>query len=156
VSEEERRETADTRRPRPFLDHLGVDLRAETAAVRAVFDALPALAARAGWGWATQGGEGRAVFCCHVQVAAKHWLYPDRDGAHSGIPIEFAYGPLRIEAGKSGCDLRPAAPGAPADANAAANCAKAPAACASADVAPTACCPPAAVACPPGSATGCC
>jgi hypothetical protein len=138
VSEEERRETADTRRPRPFLDHLGVDLRAETAAVRAVFDALPAQAARAGWGWVAQGGEGRAVFCCHVQVARKHWLYPGRDGAPAGIPIEFAYGALRIEAGRSGCDLRPAVPTEAADVGAAANCAKTPAS----SGAPAACGPP--------------
>ena len=47
------------------------------------------------------------MFCCHVQVSAKHWVYP-RTGL--SIPLEFAYAPLIVSEIKSGCDLRPADP----------------------------------------------
>lgn len=111
VSEDELVETPATRRARPFLDHIGVDLRDETAPVRAVFDALPAQAQRLAWKHAGQGGGGTPVYCCHVEVAEKHWLYPTADADCAGIPIEFAYGALKVNPGKSGCDLRPAEPG---------------------------------------------
>ena len=97
------------RRARPYLDHVGVDLREETVPVRAVFDAVPAIGERFGWGHAAQGGD-RPVFCCHVSVERKHWLYPTC-GALAGIPVEFAFGRLVTDTGKAGCDLRPAAPG---------------------------------------------
>lgn len=96
--------------PRPFVDHCGVDLRRETGVVRAAFEDVPALARRAGWAHVPQGGGGRAVFCCHVQVAAKHWVYPPAEGARWTRPVEFAYGPLRIHGEASGCDLRPIDP----------------------------------------------
>ena len=110
VSQDELIETQENRRPRPFLDHIGVDLRDETAPVRQTFDALPGIAARLKWAHASQGGVDRPVYCCHVEVAEKHWLYPPDEGEHTGIPLEFAYGPLKVNPDKMGCDLRPANP----------------------------------------------
>nr|WP_020468871.1 arsenosugar biosynthesis-associated peroxidase-like protein [Zavarzinella formosa] len=110
VSQDELIETPENRRPRPFLDHIGVDMRDETAAVRQTFDSLPGVAATHNWAHASQGGAGRPVYCCHVEVAEKHWLYPPDQGEHKGIPLEFAYGPLKVNPGKVGCDLRPANP----------------------------------------------
>lgn len=113
VSQEELLETEETRRPRPFLDHIGIDLRNESMPeVRDAFDSLPELAGGLDWKLASQGGPGRPVYCCHVEVAEKHWLYPpDQESGHPGIPLEFAYGALKVDPAKSGCDLRPANPG---------------------------------------------
>lgn len=111
VSQEELLETESTRRPRPFLDHIGIDMRDETAPVREAFDALPDQADTLNWKLASQGGPGRPVYCCHVEVAEKHWLYPPGDADRPGIPLEFAYGALKVNPDKSGCDLRPADPG---------------------------------------------
>ena len=94
-------------RPRPFLDHIGIDVRHVDAESRAAFDALPRTALERGWAHVAQGEPGRAVHCCHVEVAGKHWLYPSGDGTR---PIEIAFGPLRRSDGASGCDLRPADP----------------------------------------------
>jgi len=94
-------------RPRPFLDHLGIDLRQETTDVQNLFNAIPYLATKAGWATVPQGGNGKAVFCCHVQVNAKHWVFPRKSRR---IPLEFAFGPLVINEVMSGCDLRPADP----------------------------------------------
>jgi alkylhydroperoxidase/carboxymuconolactone decarboxylase family protein len=110
VSQDELIETKENRRPRPFLDHIGVDLRDETVPVRQTFDELPEVAATLKWAHASQGGVDRPVYCCHVEVAEKHWLYPPDEGAHTGIPLEFAYGALKVNPGKAGCDLRPANP----------------------------------------------
>lgn len=110
VSADDLAETDATRRPRPFLDHIGVDLRATDEITRAAFDALPALADERAWDHAAQGGEGRAVQCCHVEVAAKHWLFPVDNACRPGIPLEFAFGPLKVNPERSGCDLRPAHP----------------------------------------------
>ncbi len=110
VSQEELIETEATRRPRPFLDHIGIDLREETPTVRAAFDALPKVAAEEHLPLASQGGPDQPVYCCHVEVAEKHWLYPPDKEGHPGIPLEFAYGPLKVNPDKSGCDLRPADP----------------------------------------------
>lgn len=99
-----------TKKPRPFLDHVGIDLRQETAPVRNLFDAIPYLATKAGWPYASQGGAGKAVFCCHVQVSAKHWVYPRASQTGLSIPLEFAFGPLIVSETQSGCDLRPADP----------------------------------------------
>jgi hypothetical protein len=108
VSEDDVRERGDApgaRKARPFLDHVGIDLRRETADVRAIFDAVPGVAAQQQWTYAAQGGEGKAVLCCHTSVAAKHWVYPP------GRPsVEVAFGPLRVDASVSGCDLRPSDP----------------------------------------------
>ncbi|MBV9864871.1 MAG: hypothetical protein JO316_05945 [Abitibacteriaceae bacterium] len=110
VSQDELLETACNRRARPFLDHIGIDLRAETAPVRQAFDALPAIAQTLNWSHAAQGGPDHPVYCCHVEVAEKHWLYPPEENGHPGIPLEFAYGPLKVNPEKMGCDLRPANP----------------------------------------------
>jgi len=99
-------------RGKPFLDHLGLDLRRESDDVRAAFDAALLVAKREGWNVASQGGAGKAVFCCHTQVSAKHWLYP-RASALSSRPIEIALGPLVVHGAKMGCDLRPIDPGHP-------------------------------------------
>ncbi len=118
VSQDELLETEANRRPRPFLDHIGIDLRDETEAVRKTFDALPGVAGTLNWGHASQGGPDRPVYCCHVEVAEKHWLYPPdesapdsaNEGDRPGIPLEFAYGALKVNPDKMGCDLRPANP----------------------------------------------
>jgi len=96
-----------SRRPRPFLDHLGIDLRREETEVREIFDAIPYLARKQGWAHKAQGGNGQAVFCCHVQVDAKHWVFPRQSRS---VPLEFAYGELIVNETTSGCDLRPANP----------------------------------------------
>lgn len=108
------------RPPRPFVDHFGVDLRREQGIVRAVFDDTPELARRAGWSTKSQGGAGRAVFCCHAQVAQKFWVFPPFEGARWMRPIELAFGPLVIGAEMNGCDLRPIDPKHPAAAELAA------------------------------------
>jgi diadenosine tetraphosphatase ApaH/serine/threonine PP2A family protein phosphatase len=105
----------DEPRPdRPFVDHFGIDLRRELGVVRAAFDDAVELARRAGWSLKSQGGLGRAVFCCHSQVGQKHWLYPPADGTRWARPIELAFGPLVISAEMNGCDLRPIDPKHPA------------------------------------------
>lgn len=113
VSADDLREAAEGRRERPFLDHIGIDVRAVDADARAAFDAMPRIASARGWTHVAQGAPGRAVRCCHVEVAEKHWVYPAQ-----GRPIEVAFGPLRQSDGAPGCDLRPADPrialGAPA------------------------------------------
>src|SRR5258708_28824640 len=43
------------KKPRPFLDHVGIDLRQETAPVRQFFDAIPYLASKAGWPTVSHG-----------------------------------------------------------------------------------------------------
>jgi hypothetical protein len=106
VSEDDVRErSAAARKPRPFMDHVGIDLRRETADVRALFDDVPVVAARLQWTHVAQGGDGKAVYCCHTNVDAKHWVYPP--GLAS---VEIAFGPLRIDPAASGCDLRPSDP----------------------------------------------
>jgi hypothetical protein len=110
VSADDLRETQADRRTRPFLDHIGIDLRRTDDASRRAFDTLPAMASERGWAHAAQGGEGKAVYCCHVEVQAKHWLFPAGNTCAPGIPLEFAFGPLKVNPEKSGCDLRPSDP----------------------------------------------
>jgi hypothetical protein len=107
VSADDLRECERSRSPRPFLDHMGIDLRRTDEDSRASFQALFPLAATRGWAHVTQGGAGRAVRCCHAVVDEKLWLFPATKGAR---PIEIAFGPLRESAGPPGCDLRPAHP----------------------------------------------
>jgi hypothetical protein len=109
VAQDDLHEQPGQRRARPFLDHIGIDLRSEAAAVRAAFDAIPAIADRFGYPRSTQGGAGKAVFCCHVSVAEKHWVYPTR-ASERLVPVEIAFGPLVVDTGSSGCDLRPSDP----------------------------------------------
>lgn len=106
VSQDDLREkkNAGTRRARPFLDHVGIDLRTESADAKAIFDTVPSIAQENGWGHAAQGGD-KPVYCCHVSVSAKHWVFTKDKPS-----IEIAYGPLTIDMAKSGCDLRPSDP----------------------------------------------
>lgn len=94
---------------KPALDHVGIDMRQETAPVQAAFEATTRQADALGWPHASQGGDDKGVFCCHVEVSRKHWVYPK---AHPTFQhaIEFAYGPLKVHGGKMGCDLRPIDP----------------------------------------------
>ncbi len=110
VSVDDLREALEARHPRPFLDHIGIDMRSETAQCRAAFDAIPCIAVERKWGHVPQGGAGRTVRCCHAEVAAKHWIYPAAEKGERSIPIEFAHGALRHAQASSGCDLRPAHP----------------------------------------------
>jgi len=110
VSQDDLREAPATRRPRPFLDHLGIDVRQETDEAAAAFAAVPAGAALLGFAHVAQGGAGKRVFCCHTSVGAKHWLFPEGDEGRKLPPIEIAYGPLTVQPGTSGCDLRPSNP----------------------------------------------
>jgi alkylhydroperoxidase/carboxymuconolactone decarboxylase family protein len=107
--------------PRPFVDHVGIDLRREEPEVRALFDAVPSRARALGWRHVAQGEEGKEVYCCHTSVRLKHWVYPD-ERASFRRPIEFAYGALTIHAGKMGCDLRPIDPAHPLAAEAVGCC----------------------------------
>lgn len=107
ISADDLRECASSRRPRPFLDHIGIDVRALNANSCAAFDALPAAAASRGWAHLSQGGVGRPVRCCHAEVDKKYWLFPPAKDAR---PIEIALGPLRHGSGAAGCDLRPSHP----------------------------------------------
>ena len=110
VSADDLREGEAGARPRPFRDHIGVDLRRETDESRALFDAIPRIAGERAWAHVPQGGKGRPVRCCHAEVAEKHWVFPATPGGVRCIPIEFAYGALRHGHGASGCDLRPSHP----------------------------------------------
>lgn len=110
VSQDDLAETDCSRRPRPFVDHIGIDMRQATEPVRAAFEMLPELAEQRGWGHVAQGGPEGGVQCCHTEVESKHWLYPSCRSDHPAAPLEFAYGPLKVTPGKSGCDLRPSNP----------------------------------------------
>lgn len=108
VSVDDLRECDRSRRPRPFLDHIGVDMRQVDEGSRGAFRALRAAAIARGWAHVQQGGEGRLVRCCHTVVDEKQWLFPSAKGVR---PIEIAFGPLREGvAGAAGCDLRPSDP----------------------------------------------
>lgn len=107
---------------RPFMDHVGIDMRNESPATLAMFDAIPGRAAALGWQEAPQGGGGRAVHCCHTQVKAKHWVYPPACWKGWRRPIEFAFGTLVVFDQKMGCDLRPIDPAHPMASGAAATC----------------------------------
>jgi hypothetical protein len=108
---EEDRIPAATKPPLPWLDHIGIDLRSLSPAVVATFGTVPAIASREAWVHVAQGGDGKVVYCCHTEVAGKHWLFPR--GAAVTRPIEIASGPLKVHGGKMGCDLRPMDPAHP-------------------------------------------
>jgi hypothetical protein len=110
VSQDELAETCETRRKRPFVDHFGIDMRSEADAVKAVFDAVPHLASKLGWEEVPQGDEGHGVHCCHVEVSAKHWVFPAADAPAPQIPLEFAFGRLKVTDESGGCDIRPMSP----------------------------------------------
>lgn len=95
--------------PKPFMDHVGIDMRDDTAPTKAMFDSIPGRAAELGWREVTQPGP---VHCCHTEVASKHWAYPP-EVAGWRRPVEFAFGTLKVFTEKMGCDLRPIDPGHP-------------------------------------------
>jgi hypothetical protein len=94
---------------KPFMDHMGIDMRDESAPSKAMFDSIPGRAEELGWREATQHGP---VHCCHTEVTAKHWVYPP-EGAGWRRPVEFAFGTLKVFTEMMGCDLRPIDPGHP-------------------------------------------
>ena len=49
-TQDDLRETCATRRARPFLDHIGIDLRDASASSRQLFDDVPAIACARAWG----------------------------------------------------------------------------------------------------------
>jgi hypothetical protein len=95
--------------PKPFMDHVGIDMRDESPTTKAVYDSIPSRAAELGWREVTQPGP---VHCCHTEVASKHWAYPP-EGADWRRPVEFAFGTLKVFTEKMGCDLRPIDPAHP-------------------------------------------
>lgn len=110
--------------PKPFMDHVGIDMRDEADATRIAFDEIVTRAADLGWREVTQAGP---VHCCHTQVKAKHWTYPPSCWQGWRRPIEFAFGDLVIFDKIMGCDLRPIDPGHPmADAGAQVCCGATP------------------------------
>ncbi len=110
VAQDELAETCDNRRTRPFVDHFGIDLRDESSQTRAIFDAIPAIANRLGWEEVPQGQAGGGVHCCHVEVSKKHWVFPTDEAPQPRIPMEFAFGPLKLNDIEGGCDIRPMSP----------------------------------------------
>ncbi|MCG8421497.1 MAG: hypothetical protein MJE77_26560 [Proteobacteria bacterium] len=109
ISQDDLAESADTQRKRPFIDHIGIDIREDSDRSRRVFDTIVPRADQMRWDHISQGGD-RPVFCLHVEVAAKHWLFPPDQPGRPGIPFEFAIGPLKVHSEAQGCDLRPAKP----------------------------------------------
>jgi hypothetical protein len=112
---------------RPFMDHVGIDMRNESAETWELFNSIPARAAELSWQEVPQGGD-QAVHCCHTQVKAKHWVYPPSCWQGWRRPIEFAFGTLVVFDKKMGCDLRPMDPAHPMAQGAASSCCGAPAA----------------------------
>ncbi|MEU7751362.1 arsenic metallochaperone ArsD family protein [Micromonospora sp. NPDC049101] len=97
-------------RVKPYVDHLGVDLREESDATKLVFEAIPGTAARAGWRHVYQDGP---VRCCYTEMGPKHWVYPPEGSDGTRRPIEFAFGDLRSSDEHLGCDYRPIDPAHP-------------------------------------------
>lgn len=103
VSQEEKSGIADY--SFPHLDHIGIDIRDEGEQSYKTFNKIPSLASSKGWPSKKQGGDGKNVYCCHVQVSEKYWVYPA-----NGVYLEFAFGKLLLNNEVFGCDLRPADP----------------------------------------------
>lgn len=110
VSQEELAETDQTRRKRPFVDHFGIDLRDESENVKRLFDTIPQISAKLGWEEVPQGEDGQGVHCCHVEVSEKHWVFPGPTAPAPQVPMEFAFGSLKVNEVSGGCDLRPMSP----------------------------------------------
>ena len=108
VSQDDLRDDAMAR-PRPFVDHIGIDLRQSDDLARERFEQIPAVADQQQWAVVTQGGD-RPVFCCHVEVEKKYWVYPPASTGPIRVPLEFALGDLKVNAESMGCDLRPTDP----------------------------------------------
>ncbi|MET8155538.1 hypothetical protein ABZT47_04125 [Sphaerisporangium sp. NPDC005289] len=99
--------------PKPFMDHVGIDMRDEATATYEAFEKVPDRAAELGWREVPQGGATAPVHCCHTQVKSKHWVYPPEDWKGWRRPIEFAFGTLVVFDKQMGCDLRPMDPAHP-------------------------------------------
>jgi hypothetical protein len=100
----------NTGRPKPFVDHLGIDLRDESSAMRAIFDSIPKRATEMGWRHVHQAAP---LYCCYTACSEKHWVFPPA-GAEAGYrPIEFAFGSLQKFDTNMGCDYRPMDPAHP-------------------------------------------
>lgn len=110
IAQDELAETCEHRRKRPFVDHFGIDLRDESPRTKSAFDKVPQLANQLGWEAVPQGQEGGGVHCCHVEVSEKHWVFPWGDAPQPHIPIEFAFGQLKVNDVAGGCDIRPMSP----------------------------------------------
>lgn len=95
---------------RPYVDHLGVDLRDDSDESRAVFDEIPSLAATSGWRHRHQAGP---VMCCYTATSEKHWIFPPGGPESFLRPIEFAFGDLKTFDTHVGCDYRPIDPDHP-------------------------------------------
>jgi hypothetical protein len=89
----------------PHLDHIGIDIRNESEEAHDCFNKIPSLADLRQWPSRKQGGDGKKVYCCHVQVNEKYWVYPS-----GSVHLEFAFGKLLVNDNTAGCDLRPADP----------------------------------------------
>lgn len=110
IAEDDLIENQSNRRRRPFVDHFGIDLRSETEEVRGAFDEIPGISSDLGWDEVPQGTDGSGVHCCHVEVGEKHWVFPSGEAPQPLIPLEFAFGELKINDLEGGCDLRPMSP----------------------------------------------
>jgi len=110
IAQDELAETGENRRKRPFVDHFGIDLRDESPRTKSIFDQVPFIATQLGWEEVPQGQEGGGVHCCHVEVSEKHWVFPCGDAPQPHIPMEFAFGPLKVNDVVGGCDIRPMSP----------------------------------------------
>lgn len=97
----------------PFVDHIGIDLREQSAESGGVYAALPERAAEAGWRTVRQGGPGSPVRGCYCEVSEKTWVFPPRDADDGYRPIEFALGELQVFGEDVGCDYRPIDPAHP-------------------------------------------
>jgi hypothetical protein len=95
---------------KPFVDHLGIDLRDGSAATRAIFDAIPGRASEVGWRHVHQAAP---LYCCYTACSEKHWVFPPLDARRGYRPIEFAFGSLRKFDTNMGCDYRPIDPAHP-------------------------------------------
>jgi hypothetical protein len=89
----------------PHLDHIGIDIRDEREEIYSFFQKIPCLAASREWPLRKQGGDGKKVSCCHVEVNEKYWVYPTES-----VYLEFSFGRLLVNENSFGCDLRPADP----------------------------------------------
>ncbi|NND75594.1 MAG: hypothetical protein HKN44_11370 [Ilumatobacter sp.] len=97
-------------RQKPFVDHIGLDLRDEGPSTRAHFEAIPDVAVRSGWRHKNQAGP---VYCCYAEVGEKNWAYPPEGALGARRPVEFAFGNLKVYDSHVGCDLRPIDPAHP-------------------------------------------
>lgn len=101
--------TGVIKKSKPFVDHVGIDIRLESEANSNVFKKLPCIGKNAEWAHVPQGEAGNGVHCCHVEVSYKHWFFPPKSSKWTR-PIEIAYGKLKINEKAMGCDLRPMDP----------------------------------------------